>query len=170
MKSLFNKIVGALSKVHGTGRIVTVVYTSKPRTTKKSRATKEPASFAEVTKTKRFVFRPGDFAGGKLDESGEAELPRGFERVTGEITGDDVMPVYRSINRDELAIGVPPASGFANSKATFKIDGRDATDEEITDLRENYLDKPREGDAPKWQMLLESRIETVKVDGQVLSV
>lgn len=156
----------ALSQVHGTGRVVSVKYTSQPRTTKKSRATKEPAHFNRVTKTKTYIFRPGNFVDGKLDESGEAELPRGFERVHGEVAGDDKMPVYRSINRDELAIGIPPAKGFENSVSVIKVDGREVQGSELDDLRENYLDKPREGGAPRWQMLLASRIEIVKADGE----
>ena len=119
-----------------------------------------------MTKTKTYIFRPGNFVGRKLDESGTPKGPEGFERVRGEVDGDDIVPVLRSIKRDELAIGVPPAKGFENSVSVVKVDGRKVEGDELQALRENFLDRHNPDKAePTWQMLLASRIEIVKADG-----
>ena len=134
-----------------------------PRLTKKNRTTKAPTTF-KVSIRATFSAMLGvnyeNAVNNALERKGEerdfvAQKPFGKHYV-----GDSRWLMAADADETKHYVAVDCVGGV---KKTFYIDGREATAEEIVDLKENYLDKPRANpNGVKWRTYATESILSVK--------
>lgn len=136
---------------------------TRPRLTKKSRATKKPTDFVVEIRAsfsamlgvnyENAVNNAQERAGGERDFT--AQKPFGKEYVNG---SKWLMTDEKTHTKFYVAMDC-----VGGVKKTFFIDGREATDEEIADLKENYLDRHSATPSPvKWRTYSTESILSVK--------
>lgn len=134
-----------------------------PRLTKKNRTTKAPTTFSvsiRATFSAMLGVNYENAVNNALERKGEergfvAQKPFGKHYVNG-------SKWLMAADADETKhyVAVDCVGGV---KKTFYINGREATDAEVADLKENYLDKPRtNANGVKWRTYSTESILSVK--------
>ncbi len=136
---------------------------TRPRLTKKNRATKEPTAFTVEIKA-RFSAMLGvnyeNAVNNALERKGGerdfvAQKPFGKHYVNG-----SKWLMAADADESKHYVAVDCVGGV---KKTFYINGREATEAEVADLKENYLDKPKaNANGVKWRTYSTESILSVK--------
>lgn len=134
-----------------------------PHLTKKSRATGAPTNFSVAIRAKFSAMLGVNYenaVNNALERRGEerdfvAQKPFGKEYVKGSRW---LMTDEKTHTKFYVALDC-----VGGVKKTFLIDGREATEDEIADLKENYLDRPKpNANGVKWRTYSAESILSIK--------
>jgi len=134
-----------------------------PHLTKKNRTTKEPTTFV-VTIRATFSAMLGvsyeNAVNNALERKGEERTFEAQKPFGKHYVGDSKWLMTDDKTESKFYLALDCVGGV---KKTFYIDGREATEAEIADLKENYLDKPSaNNNGVKWRTYSTESILSVK--------
>jgi hypothetical protein len=115
-----------------------------PKLNKKNRTTKEPTTFT-VVKQSEFIASVGVNYEKEINDLLESQgKPRDFnaQKASGKHYINGTNWLMESDNKP--GVFYIALSRFSDRKAIYYIDGVEATPEQVTDLKENYLPKSKE--------------------------